>query len=114
MKTRSEAFVFEKDVKWETPAPGIRRQVMGYDGQIMLVKVCFEKGAIGTPHIHYHSQTTYVVSGRFELQIGEEKKVLCGGDAYYIEPDMLHGCVCLEAGMLIDVFSPMRADFLAQ
>ncbi len=114
MKTRSEAFVFEKDVKWEVPALGIRRQVMAYDGQIMLVKVCFEKGAVGTPHTHYHSQTTYVVNGRFELQIGEEKKVLAGGDAYYIEPDMLHGCVCLEDGMLIDVFSPMRADFLAK
>lgn len=114
MKTRSAAFVFEKDVQWESPAPGIRRQVMAYDGQIMLVKVCFEKGATGTPHEHYQSQVTYVVSGRFELQIGEEKKILSGGDAYYIEPDLLHGCVCLEEGMLIDVFSPMRADFLGK
>lgn len=112
MKTKSQAFVFEKDTKWENPAPGIRRQVMAYDGQIMLVKVCFEKGAVGTPHEHYHSQATYVVSGTFEMQIGDEKKIINGGDAYYIEPDQLHGCVCLEPGMLIDVFSPMRADFL--
>lgn len=113
MKTKSAEFVYAKDVKWENPAPGIQRQVMAYDGQIMLVKVCFEKGAVGTPHEHYHSQATYVASGKFELQIGEEKKILCGGDAYYIEPDKLHGCVCLEEGILIDVFSPMRADFLS-
>ena len=45
MKTRSEVFQFEKELKWEHPAPGIRRQIMGYDGQLMMVKVEFEKGA---------------------------------------------------------------------
>jgi quercetin dioxygenase-like cupin family protein len=34
------------------------------------------------------------------------------GDGYYIEPDAPHGAVCLEDGILIDVFSPMRMDFL--
>lgn len=43
MKTRSEVFQFEKELKWEHPAPGIRRQIMGYDGQLMMVKVEFEK-----------------------------------------------------------------------
>lgn len=112
MKTRSKSIVFEKDTKWENPAPGIRRQVMAYDGQIMLVKVCFEKEAVGTPHEHYHSQVTYCVSGTFEMLIGDQKTIIHGGDAYYIAPDEWHGCVCLEEGMLIDVFSPMRADFL--
>lgn len=56
MKTRSEVFQFEKELKWEHPAPGIRRQIMGYDGQLMMVKVEFEKGAVGTLHEHYHSQ----------------------------------------------------------
>ena len=47
MKTRSDAFQFEKELYWEKPAPGIRRQIMGYDGQLMMVKVEFEKGAVG-------------------------------------------------------------------
>ena len=47
MKTRSEVFQFEKELKWEHPAPGIRRQIMGYDGQLMMVKVEFEKGEVG-------------------------------------------------------------------
>lgn len=112
MRTRSEVFQFEKELKWEEPAPGIRRQIMGYDGQLMMVKVEFEKGAVGTVHTHYHSQATYVASGKFELTIGERKANLSVGDGYYVKPDEPHGCVCLEAGVLIDAFSPVRADFL--
>lgn len=86
MRTRSDAFLFAKDLEWENPAPGIRRQIMGYDGQLMMVKVEFEKGAVGTVHQHYHSQATYVASGRFELTIGDRKTILSTGDGYYVEP----------------------------
>ena len=72
MRTRSEAFQFEKELEWENPAPGIRRQMMGYDGQLMMVKVEFEKGAVGAMHQHYHSQATYVASGKFELATGKK------------------------------------------
>ena len=112
MKTCSERFQIGNEMKWETPDPGIRRQIMGYDGQLMMVKVVFEKGAVGTVHTHYHSQATYVASGKFELTIGGEKRILTTGDGYYVAPDEPHGCVCLEAGTLIDTFSPMRAAFL--
>ncbi len=64
-KTCSEAFLFDSEVKWEDIDPGVQRQVMGYDGQLMLVKVKFEKGAIGAPHSHYHSQSSYIASGKF-------------------------------------------------
>ncbi len=113
MRTHSEAFQFEKELEWENPAPGIRRQMMGYDGQLMMVKVEFEKGAVGAMHQHYHSQATYVASGKFELAIGDRKEILSTGDGYYVEPDQPHRCVCLEAGVLIDTFSPMRSDFLS-
>ena len=75
----SEVFQFEKELKWENPGPGIRRQIMGYDEQLMMVKVQFEKGAVGTMHEHHHSQATYVVSGKFELTIGEQKEILSAG-----------------------------------
>ena len=74
MRTHSEAFQFEKELEWENPAPGIRRQMMGYDGQLMMVKVEFEKGAVGAMYQHYHSQATYVASGKFELAIVIGKK----------------------------------------
>lgn len=113
-KTRSETFIFAKDKPWEPAGEGVTRQVLGYDGQVMVVKVKFEKGAVGTPHTHYHTQTTYVASGKFEFTVGGEKKIVEVGDGIYMEPDVLHGCVCLEEGMLIDCFSPMRADYLAK
>lgn len=91
---------------------GVTRQIYGYDDNIMMVKVIFEKGAIGTPHTHIHSQTSYVVSGKFEVTVGDEVKILEEGDGFYAAPNVKHGCVCLEEGVLIDVFSPIRKDFL--
>lgn len=112
-KYQSNIFQLSDEMEWEEVAPGMKRKIMGYDDKIMLVKVQFEKGGIGAMHEHFHSQTTYVVSGEFELTVGEEKKVLKGGDGFYIPPHIMHGAVCLEAGILIDVFSPIREDFMA-
>ncbi|MDR2496494.1 MAG: cupin domain-containing protein [Tannerellaceae bacterium] len=97
---------------WEPAGLGIKRQVMGYDGRLMLVKVAFEQGAVGTLHTHAHSQASYVVSGCFELSVNNEKRVLRPGDGFYVEPDAPHECLCLEAGLLIDAFSPARLDFI--
>ncbi|MDD4921217.1 MAG: cupin domain-containing protein [Bacteroidales bacterium] len=112
MKTKSESFLFEKEIAWEPAGEGIVRQIMGYDGQLMLVKVAFQKGAIGSSHTHNHSQSTFVASGKFEFTICGETKIVETGDGLYMAPDTLHGCICLEAGVLIDSFSPMRADFI--
>ncbi|SFW51673.1 Cupin domain-containing protein [Sinomicrobium oceani] len=111
-KIISDVF-FETDHKeWEQAGEGISRQFVGYDTQIMMVKVKFETGAIGYEHQHFHAQTTYVASGKFRVTIDGEDKVLSGGDGFYIPPNVMHGAVCLEAGVLIDVFSPVREDFL--
>ena len=112
MKTKSENFITEKETAWTDLGGGISRQIMAYDGQLMLVKVKFEQGAIGTLHTHYHSQASYVASGTFEVEIEGVKQILTTGDSFYIDPDLEHGVVCLEAGVLLDGFSPMRADFL--
>jgi quercetin dioxygenase-like cupin family protein len=53
-----------------------------------------------------------VESGVFEVEINSEKKMLKAGDAFYIPPNVIHGAVCLERGVLIDTFSPMREDFI--
>lgn len=105
-------FFISEETPWEPVAEGLSRQIMGYDGKIMLVKAKFEKGAVGMLHKHYHSQVTYVESGEFEMKIGEETRVLKRGDSFYILPHIMHGCVCTSPGILIDVFSPAREDFL--
>lgn len=105
-------FFNTQKMDWEVLGGGVSRQIMGYDDKIMLVKVKFEKDAIGKPHQHFHSQVSYVVSGSFELTIGEKKQLLLEGDSFYIPPNMVHGALCVDAGILIDVFSPVREDFL--
>ncbi len=112
METQSGKFQISKETAITSPDPGVTRQILGYDGHLMMVKVIFEKGAVGSVHHHYHSQASYVASGKFELTIGGEKRILEAGDGYYVAPDEMHGCVCLEAGVLIDTFSPARTDFL--
>ena len=109
---QSKEFFFAEEQEWEQVDPLLRRQIHGYDDKIMLVNVKFDKGGIGPMHEHYHSQVTYVVSGSFELTIGDETKILNGGDSFYIPPHVMHGAICLEDGFLIDVFSPIREDFM--
>lgn len=109
---QSSVFQVGSEIEWEQVGPGLERQIMGYDDKIMLVNVRFKKGAIGQMHNHPHSQTTYVVSGLFEVTVDGEKKVLNTGDGFYIPPMAMHGAVCLADGVLIDVFSPHREDFL--
>lgn len=110
--TVTKVFFESEQVPWESVAPGMRRKIMAYEQNLMLVRVEFEKGAVGTVHSHSHTQISYVESGSFEVSIGEEKKTLIKGDAFYAPPHVMHGAVCLEAGVLIDVFSPMREDFI--
>jgi quercetin dioxygenase-like cupin family protein len=107
-----KVFIENEDIAWENVGSGIKRKIMAYDESLMVVKVAFEKGGVGSVHQHYHTQITHVESGVFEVEIAGEKKILKTGDAFYAPSNVLHGAVCLEAGVLIDVFSPMREDFV--
>ena len=112
MTMQSKVFLKGDEMKWEELGGGVSRQIMGFNPQIMMVKVKFNKGSVGSPHQHFHSQATYVASGKFEFTIGEEKTTITQGDAVYIKPNIMHSALCLEEGILIDVFSPVREDFL--
>lgn len=107
-----KCFIQNREVPWELVGEGVKRKIMGYDDRLMMVKVSFAKGGVGPVHQHPHSQITHVESGIFEIEINGEKKLLTTGDAFYIPPNVLHGAVCMEEGVLIDVFSPMREDFV--
>ena len=112
MKDAVKIFIENKEIRWETVAQGVKRKIMTYDEGLMLVKVEFEKEAVGALHSHPHTQISYVESGIFEVEVNGDKKILTTGDAFYIPSNAVHGVVCLEAGILIDVFTPMREDFL--
>ena len=108
----SKDFLTDSEMEWESLGGGVQRKILGFDHHIMMVKVKFATGAIGSLHRHFHTQTTYCASGKFEFTIGDVKTVIGEGDGVYIRPDLDHGVVCLEEGILIDVFSPAREDFL--
>ena len=107
-----ESFVFGAEIGWEETGKGVRRQVLGHGTDLMLVRVEFKAGAIGALHQHPHRQATYVASGRFEVTVGSETSQLATGDCFYASADEIHGVRALEAGTLIDVFTPVREDFL--
>ena len=55
---------------------------------------------------------TYIAEGSFEFTIGGETKIVNKGDSVYMPSNVEHGVTCLEEGKLVDVFNPMRQDFL--
>jgi quercetin dioxygenase-like cupin family protein len=109
---KSNLFFKEEETQWEVVGQGVQRQIVGFDETIMMVNVKFDKGGIGPLHNHYHAQVTHIAEGTFEVKIEEETRILKKGDSFYIPSNKIHGVVCLEAGILIDVFSPIREDFI--
>lgn len=112
MTESSAAFLEASEIAREDLGNGIARQILGYGPDLMIVRVWFDRGAIGEVHAHRHSQSTYIESGKFEVFIDGNNKVLEAGDSFYVAPGLDHGAVCLEPGVLIDTFSPAREDFL--
>lgn len=109
---REQRFVESEELTWEDVGTGVKRQILTFDDQIMMVKVAFEVGGVGSLHSHPHRQMSYVASGRFEISIDGETRPLAAGDAFFVPSGLPHSALCLEAGVLIDVFTPMREDFV--
>jgi quercetin dioxygenase-like cupin family protein len=105
-------FIHAAEREWEDQGGGVQRQILGFDEALMMVRVKFEGGAVGTLHHHPHRQVTYVEAGRFEVEIGGERRTLEAGDGFFVPPEVAHGVKALENGALIDVFAPAREDFL--
>lgn len=116
MKFESENFKFGAEAPVRDVKPGLKRQILCFDEDIMLVKVSFGPEMVGCRpplHSHPHSQSSYVISGRFEFRCGDNDPVILGpGDAFRIGPGITHEAYCLEPGVIIDGFSPVREDFL--
>lgn len=108
-----EPFAKDADHPWEATGAGVRRKILTYGEQAMMVRVRFEAGAVGPAHSHPHVQCSLVESGRFDVTIAGRTERLGPGDSFLVPPDAVHGVVAVEAGTLLDVFTPMREDFVA-
>ena len=109
---KDEKWFFHKDAEVKTTGPGAERRVLAYCDALMCAENRFETGAVGSMHSHPHTQITYVAEGRFRFTIGNEEKEVAKGDTLCKQNGVTHGCVCLEKGILVDFFHPMREDFV--
>ena len=113
MKTeKNNVWNYNRAVDAENCGEGVYRKIMAYADEIMCVENRFAKGAVGALHSHPHTQVTYVAAGAFEFEIDGEKKVVRTGDVLLKRNGVEHGCVCLEEGILVDIFTPMREEFV--
>ena len=111
----SDTFVRSSDLPWQNATDaGVRRKVLGHGPDLMLVRVEFDAGAVAALHHHPHRQVAYVVTGRFDVTVENERRELGPGDCFFVAADRVHGVVAREAGTVIDVFTPAREDFLTQ
>ena len=104
--------VFHSDAVLKDLGGGVSRRVLAYTPRLMIVEVNFEEGGEGSVHTHPHCQNTYVRAGRFRFSIDGEFVEVGPGDTLAFPPDVPHGTLCLEAGTLLDIFTPMREDFV--
>ncbi|MBR3875055.1 MAG: cupin domain-containing protein [Clostridia bacterium] len=104
--------VFNADIPLCDLGGGVSRKVLAYNDQMMIVEVHFQGGGVGAVHTHPHVQSTYVQSGRFRFTIEGESVEVAQGDTIAFPSNVEHGTLCLEEGVLLDIFNPMRKDFV--
>jgi len=107
-----QTFVRGSEANWIELGGGSRRKILAYNPDIMTVEVGFDEGGVGADHSHPHAQITYVLSGEFTYHIEGEAYTMRAGDCVAVEGGKVHGLKCLKAGVVLDVFSPMREDFV--
>jgi quercetin dioxygenase-like cupin family protein len=109
----TDVFIRDAETAWEDLGGGVRRKILGYNSTMMMTRVVFEAGAVGAPHSHPHHQCAIVESGSFDVTIGDRTQRLGPGDGYMVPSVVRHGVVAIEPGVLLDIFTPPREDFLA-
>lgn len=91
---------------------GLHRKILAFGDELMCVENDFDTGAVGAIHSHPHTQITYVVSGVFDFYIDGETRRVRAGDSMFVPGGTVHGCNCLEKGAVLDIYAPMRTDFV--
>lgn len=110
--TDTRLFVRWQEGEWTDLGQGNRRRVLVHTDKLMVVEFAFDEGGVGAPHSHPHVQASYVARGRFEVTVGDRTETLSVGDSFIVPSGTVHGVKALEAGLLVDSFTPLRADFL--
>jgi len=92
--------------------PGIRMKTLCYGTRTLMTEVLLEEASVLPLHSHPHEQTGYLVKGRIRLRIGEQEHDVRAGDSWCIPSGVEHGAQSLEDSIAVEVFSPVREDYL--
>lgn len=92
--------------------PGVCQRTLGYGEKTLMVEFCLQQDAALPLHQHPHEQTGYLVSGRLNLTIGNETRSMGPADGWTIPANTPHGAVALSDAVAVEVFSPVREDYL--
>src|SRR5699024_12573254 len=97
---KKQRWVPHDEVLPQSGGAGVTRRILAYTDGLMCVENTFEQGAVGALHSHPHTQITYVVSGAFAFNIGDETRNVRAGDTQQKDAGMVYGCTCLDAIVL--------------
>ena len=106
--------IHSNDPAMTTPEPGLRRQVMSYSPDMMLVRHRMENGWVGTKHSHPHEQMVYVVSGHIVFESPLGKVEAKAGDSFLVPGGVEHQAWALADSEVLDIFTPYREDYAPQ
>ena len=101
-----------EDVKPEQLNPLSSRKVI-VGKNLMLAEFTTKKGAVVPPHKHVLEQISFVLKGRVKFTVGGEERITKEGDIILIPPNVEHSAVTLEDSVGLDVFTPLRDDWLS-
>ncbi|MEW6172913.1 MAG: cupin domain-containing protein [Bacillota bacterium] len=91
---------------------GIEQKTLVYGAKTLMAEFLLRKGSTLPRHAHPHEQTGYLVKGRIRLSIGAEEYEVQPGDSWCIPGGVEHGAEIMEDSVAIEVFSPVREDYL--
>lgn len=92
---------------------GIQRQMIVGEN-LMICRLRIAPNVTTAAHDHPHEQMTLVERGRALFTIGDEERIAQAGDVLHFPAGTWHGATMLdEEVILVDIFSPIREDFLS-
>ncbi len=106
-------------VNWETvpverPSEGIERQMV-VGRSLMICRFRFAANLVTPEHSHPHEQMSIVVKGRVRFFVEGEERIASPGDVLHFPPECWHGATMMDEEVeLIDIFTPVREDFLGK
>ncbi len=93
-------------------ADGVKRKTLVFGKNTLMTEFRLEKGKVLPLHKHPQEQTGYLVSGKIVLFIGGEKYVAGPGDSWAIPGNVEHRVETVEDSVAVEVFAPVREDYL--